>query len=118
MTSRNAKGHAGEAAYARFREAEGCTVLHLSPSLPSADLLVMDRFGHAELVEVKTWDREIPPGVREAAIRTMLDWRTSLPDMWRKRTSILIVHVVKIKPDPNAAPGSPTHRFEVLWRFP
>ena len=56
MSARKRKGDAGEAAYAAFREVDGCVCYPLSPSFPSCDLLILKPDGGLELVEVKTCD--------------------------------------------------------------
>ena len=114
MTGAKARGDAGEAAYAQFREADGCKVLPLSPSLPGADLFVLDGFGHAELIEVKTWDRPLNPATIQAAMEALLAHRDMMPGVWKRRTSVVLVHVTR---DPDAV-GTMGWDFPEVWRFP
>ena len=114
MSSRKVRGDAGEAAYAQFREADGCKVLPLSPSLPGADLCILDGFGHMEIVEVKTWDRPLNPDEIQKAMVKLLAHRDMMSGVWKRRTSVVIVHAVR---DPDAV-GTDGWDFIEVWRFP
>jgi len=111
MTSRKAKGDAGEAAYAAYVEANGGRAFPLSPSFPSADLLVLTADHSIEFVEVKAWKRPINPETIAHVEQTLLALRRALPDRWRRRVvSLVLVHAVK------GDDGG--WRFAETWRFP
>jgi len=110
MTSRKAKGDAGEAAYAKECEARGAFVLPLSPSLPVCDLAILWPDGTLELSEVKAWRRSLPPGVIGDVEQGMLDGRDMLPAIWRRRLRLSLVHAVK--------GDDGEWRFAETWRFP
>ena len=110
MTSRKAKGDAGEAAYAERCEMEGHIAYPLSPSFPCADLIVLRSDGTLELVEVKAWNREISPKVIATVTQTLLALRASLPRVWQRRLKLSLVHAVKGTDD--------IYRFVETWRFP
>ena len=110
MTSRKAKGDAGEAAYAERCVQEGHVAYPLSPSFPCADLIVLRSDGDIELVEIKAWNREIPPNIIARVTGTLLARRDALPRDWRRRLKLSLVHAVK------GTDG--TYRFAETWRFP
>jgi len=110
MSSRKAKGDAGEAAYAAWMTKLGCLALPLSPSFPSADLLLLDPGGSIALVEVKAWRRPINPETVAYVEQTLLALRRAMPDRWRRKTSLVLVHAVK--------GDDGDWRFAETWRFP
>jgi hypothetical protein len=112
MTSRKAKGDAGEAAWQRFREADGWFVFPLSPSFKGADLLCFDSFGGIEIAEVKAWNRPIPPKEREAIMRRLLDLRKAFQARVgvKRALSVVLVHAV--------VDDHGEYRCTETWRFP
>lgn len=110
MSARKRKGDAGEAAYAERCELEGHVAYPLSPSFPTADLLVLRSDGSIELVEVKTWARPLNPETIQKVTLGLYALRSMMPPIQRRRCILKLVHAVK------GEDGA--YRFAETWRFP
>jgi len=110
MSSRKAKGDAGEAAWQRKREADGWTCFPLSPAFEGVDVLSIGPDGEIELAEVKAWARPIDPQTRLQVMDRLNYLRRVLPIWARRRLTVVLVHAV---------PGEDgEYQCVETWRFP
>jgi len=112
MTSRKAKGDAGEAAWQAHREKDGWICFPLSPSFEGADLLSFDPFGGIEFAEVKAWNRPINAQTRQDVMERLLgirSWFVARVGV-KRALSVVLVHAVK--------GDDGEWRFAETWRFP
>jgi len=110
MSSRKAKGDAGEAAWQRKREADGWLCFPLSPAFEGVDLLSIGPDGEIELAEVKAWSRPLTPAVRLEVMDRLNYLRSVLPEWARRRLTVVLVHAAKVEDG--------EYRCEETWRFP
>ena len=110
MTSRKRKGDAGEAAYADLLRGAGCSVWNLGPSVEGADLLYLQPNGRLGIVEVKAWNRKLPPSVQDECVRSLMRHYWALPRFWQRRAAVALVHA---RPT-----GTGSHDLEVVWHYP
>jgi len=110
MSSRKAKGDAGEAAWQAKREADGWLCFPLSPAFEGVDVLSIGPDGEIELAEVKAWARPIDPQTRLQVMDRLNYLRRVLPMWARRRLTVVLVHAV---------PGEDgKYRCAETWRFP
>jgi len=110
MTSRKAKGDAGEAAWQGFRDTDGWVTFPLSPSFEGADLIAIGPGGQIEVAEIKAWNRPIDPQTRAQVMTRLITLQRRMSKLVRSKVSVVLIHAVK--------GDDGEWRFAETWRFP